>query len=994
MGRLSVRIHLEQLRPRPDFDAVSGHVDWHIAKQGDAMCPGIASQLVPLPVEKKLLKLDLADRFDVFDLGSPDRLGVAPPQWLRPAPPWTIIESFLQRLEKRERAEPVARRSDKGDLFVAFGGGGGEAKTFECLFQAPSPGIPATAAIQRVIGEPPGNFRSQVYVDQAGVSGVCRFHQVGRERIVDGTQRQGLPDAEARGAKKVNEPVCVRPQHPEVEWAGKGSGMQQDAGPPAIEYLGSSGSHREETNIPVVRSHPQNLKPPSFVNIMGAVNSDAPIFPADQARLLEGTLHDPFRVLGLHTSGNGTIVVRAFLPGTESAEIVEVNQAMKRVTNDLFEWRGPESALSSPYRIRSRVDGVWIESFDPYCFPPQLSGGDLAAFGHGEHFRAQEFLGSHPRQVQGVDGVVFAVWAPEAARVSVVGDFNNWDGRCHPMRVREASGVWELFLPGRSPGELYKYEIRNRLHGTILLKADPFARQYEYRPRTASVIADGSAFEWGDADWVGSRAGWKWIGSPVSIYELHLGSWRRTASGEFLSYTDIADSLVDYVRDAGFTHVELLPVTEHPLDASWGYQATGYFAPTGRFGEPDDLRYLVDRLHREGIGVVLDWVPGHFPRDAHGLARFDGSALFEYGDPRKGEHAEWGTLVFNYGRNEVRSFLISSALFWLGEFHFDGLRVDAVAAMLYLDYGREDGEWVPNVHGGNENLDAVYFLRRLNEATHGQFPGSLTIAEESTAWPAVTRPTDSGGLGFSMKWNMGWMHDTLDYVSKNPVHRKHHHHRITFGPIYAFSENFVLPLSHDEVVHGKRSLLGKMPGDAWQRFANLRLTYTFQWTFPGKKLLFMGSEFAQSEEWDHAVSLPWHLGDLPAHSGVRQLVRDLNRLYRSRPALYKHDFESRGFQWLRWDDADNSILGYLRRCDEGDVVVLLNFTPVPRIEYRVGVPKKASYREVFNGDSRFYGGSDVGNPLPMPSEPHPWMDQPDSIVVTLPPLGGIILEAI
>ena len=731
-----------------------------------------------------------------------------------------------------------------------------------------------------------------------------------------------------------------------------------------------------------------------FAKIISILSSDNSIVSGDIARLRAGSLHDPFRLLGFHPTGDGEAFVRAFLPGAEGAEIVELNAGMKEIESGLFEWRGRESDLALPYRICWRIHGSDFESFDPYCFSPQISEGDLASFGSGEHFRAYDFLGAHPRQVLGVEGVLFAVWAPEAERVSVVGDFNSWDGRWHPMRVRGGSGVWELFVPGCLPGALYKYEIRNRSHGEICVKADPFARLYEYRPRTASIVQGDSSFEWEDREWLQARADWRWMESPVSIYELHLGSWRRTESGEFENYRSIADALVEYIQDLGFTHVELLPLTEHPLDASWGYQSTGYFAPTGRFGEPDDLRYLIDRLHRSGIGVILDWVPGHFPRDAHGLARFDGSALFEYSDPRKGEHAEWGTLVFNYGRNEVRSFLVSSAVFWLEQFHFDGLRVDAVAAMLYLDYAREADRWVPNVHGGNENLEAIYFLKRLNEATHGQFPGSITVAEESTAWPAVTRPTDSGGLGFSMKWNMGWMHDTLDYVAKDPVHRRHHHDRITFGPVYAFSENFVLPLSHDEVVHGKGSLFGKMPGDDWRRFANLRLTYTFQWTFPGKKLLFMGSELAQRDEWNHAEALPWHLGDVPAHAGVRRILKDLNALYRTRPALHQYDFESRGFQWLRWDDSDNSILSYLRRSDMGDVVILLNFTPVPRRGYRVGVPLQADYKEVFNGDSRFYGGSDVGNPVPISADTQPWMGQPYSIAVTLPPLGGIILEPV
>ena len=715
--------------------------------------------------------------------------------------------------------------------------------------------------------------------------------------------------------------------------------------------------------------------------------------PDDRALLAGGRLHDPFRLLGRHTLTPDTVVVRAFLPGVSRAWIVDNGQPLERVgTGDLFEWTGEVASLPDRYRIRAEENGTERMWFDPYAFPAQLSEGDLESFGRGEHFRAHRFLGSRLHEADGVAGVLFAVWAPEAERVSVVGDFNRWDGRCHPMRVRGSSGVWEIFLPGLGAGGLYKYEIRNRAQGTIHVKADPFAHECERRPGTASRISPRSSFEWSDADWLEGRAGWNWSGSPVSIYEVHAGSWHRSDSGGFLNYREIAHLLVREVRELGFTHVEFLPLTEHPLDASWGYQPTGYFAPTSRHGSPDDFRFLVDTLHANGIGVILDWVPGHFPRDAHGLARFDGSALFEYGDTRKGEHREWGTLVFNYDRNEVRSFLMSSALYWLEEFHIDGLRVDAVASMLYLDYSRQPGEWTPNIHGGNENLEAIDFLRRFNETTHGQFPGSLTIAEESTAWPGVSRPTWTNGLGFTMKWNMGWMHDTLKYMAEDPVHRKYHHDRITFGLMYAFTENFVLPLSHDEVVHGKGSLLGKMPGDRWQRFANLRLLYILQWTLPGKKLLFMGSELGQWGEWDHRGSVPWMLAGEPDHVGVRHLVCDLNALYRRRPALHRLDFSADGFEWLRWNDSDNSVLAYLRRSGEGDeVLVLVNFTPVPRSQYRVGVPPKGRYREILNSDSRFYGGSDVGNPLPVECEDQAWMSRPRSILVTLPPLGGIVL---
>ncbi|MBW7930752.1 MAG: 1,4-alpha-glucan branching protein GlgB [Gammaproteobacteria bacterium] len=717
--------------------------------------------------------------------------------------------------------------------------------------------------------------------------------------------------------------------------------------------------------------------------------------PADPeiARLLAARHHDPFAVLGRHRLGGERVLVRVFAPRTLEVGLPEIGAGLVRVDGtDIFEYRGDGSRLPLRYRVRRVLDdGSVREEVDPYCFPPLLDEAGMAAFAAGEHWHAWWLLGSHQVQVDGIDGMRFAVWAPEAERVSVVGDFNAWDGRCHPLRSRGASGIWELFIPGLGVGEIYKYEIRNRWSGELLLKADPYARQAELRPATASVTVAASRYAWGDAAWMQQRAGGDWLHRPLSIYELHLGSWRRDAAGGFLDYREIAAQLVPYVLEMGFTHVEVLPVNEHPLDESWGYQTSGYFAPSRRFGTPDDFRYLVDHLHQAGIGLILDWVPGHFPKDAHGLARFDGSALYEYADQRKGEHREWGTLVFNYDRNEVRSFLLSSAIYWLKEFHCDGLRVDAVASMLYLDYSRQPGEWLPNREGGNQNLEAVAFLRRLNQLTHAEAPGSMTIAEESTAWPAVSRPTDQGGLGFSMKWNMGWMHDTLQYMGRDPVYRRHHQGLLSFGPVYAFSENFVLPLSHDEVVHGKRSLLGRMPGDDWQRLANLRLLYAYQWTFPGKKLLFMGGEFAQPWEWNHHDELPWFLLGQPAHRGIRYLVGDLNRLYRRLAPLHRHDFEGRGFQWLCWNDADNSVLAYLRRDGHDEVIVVLNFTPVPRADYRIGVPRAGRWREVFNSDSRFYGGSDLGNPLPRPSEPVPWMDQPQSLLLTLPPLAGILL---
>ena len=720
-----------------------------------------------------------------------------------------------------------------------------------------------------------------------------------------------------------------------------------------------------------------------------------PVPTPDLHSLLEARHHDPFRWLGRHPQPDGSIVVRALRPDTAGISIVEAAASMQRLGDtDLFEWRGPAGSVPAHYRLRvTSGSGTVTEDFDPYCFGPQLDEGAIAAFNGGHHNAAHHMLGSHACSVDGVPGTRFAVWAPNAERVSVVGDFNRWDGRCHPMRVRGDSGVWELFVPGLRTA-LYKYEIRNRHSGALRLKTDPFAREYEMRPATASRHRESAPFAWQDESWLARRRARDWLHEPMSIYEVHFGSWRRQADGSPLTYRQAAEQLVPYVLDQGFTHVEFLPLTEYPLDESWGYQAVGYFAPTSRYGSPDDFRYLVDACHRAGLGVILDWVPGHFPRDAHGLADFDGTPLFEYGDPRKGSQPDWGTLVFNFDRQEVRSFLLSSARYWLEEFHVDGLRVDAVASMLYLDYSRKPGDWTPNIHGGNENLEAIHFLRELNTMTHRDFPGTVTIAEESTAWPGVSRPVDNGGLGFSMKWNMGWMHDTLAYLAKDPVHRSHHHNLLTFGPLYAFSENFVLPLSHDEVVHLKGSLLGKMPGDEWQRFANLRLAYVFQWTYPGRKLLFMGGELAQPWEWNHREGLPWDLLGDPRHGGVQRLVRDLNRLHTGAPALHRLDFSGRGFQWLRWEDAEHSTLTFLRRADDDTAVVALNFTPVPRAGFRLGVPRPGMWREALNSDSRFYGGSDLGNAVDLQAEPVPCMHQPWSIVITLPPLAGLVFTQI
>ena len=716
--------------------------------------------------------------------------------------------------------------------------------------------------------------------------------------------------------------------------------------------------------------------------------------PADDGfgRVLAGRHHDPFEVLGCHYRG-GKWHIRALLPGAAEAEVVQGDSSlpMSRLPGtDLFTCR--IAADSSPqYQLRWRAaDGLWQCGEDPYRFGPTIGDLDLHLFGEGRHRHVYRVLGAHCCEHEGVSGVRFATCAPNARRVSVVGDFNQWHGLRHAMRTRGLSGVWELFIPGLTDGEKYKFEVC-AADGSLQLKADPYGNRFEMRPATAAIVCPPADFQWCDQQWLARRASWDWQHSPISIYEFHPGSWRRAPDGGFLNFRKMAPLLAEYVADLGFTHVELLPITEHPLDDSWGYQTTGYFAPSQRFGSPDDFRFFVDYMHSRGIGVILDWVPAHFPRDTHALARFDGTALYEHEDPRRGEHADWGTLIFNYGRNEVKNFLLASANYWLEEFHLDGLRVDAVASMLYLDYSRKAGEWEPNRYGGRENLEAIEFLRELNSLTHGEHPGSLTIAEESTAWPQVTRPTWLGGLGFSIKWNMGWMHDTLDYMSHEPVYRQYHHDQLKFGLLYAFSENFMLPFSHDEVVHGKYSLLGKMPGDEWQRFANLRLLYTYMYTYPGAKLLFMGCELGEPGEWRHQGQLSWELLERAPHRGLQQLVGDLNRLYRDEPSLHRNGFDAAGFEWVDCHDSTQSVLSYLRRDGEDFRIVVLNFTPVVRTNYCIGVPSAGHYREVLNSDSRFYGGSDVGNDPDIESQGTSWMGQADSICLTLPPLGALVL---
>ncbi len=708
----------------------------------------------------------------------------------------------------------------------------------------------------------------------------------------------------------------------------------------------------------------------------------------DLQRIGAGRHHDPHQVLGPHQV-DGQSMVLAYLPGVRLARL-ERRHEMRRIRGtDVYAWVGAGTDLPAHCRL-SWIDegGALREQFDPYGFAPSISGEDLAAFGAGTHASAWGFLGAHVMQIDGIGGVRFAVWAPNAERVSVVGPFCQWDGRRCPMRLLGGSGVWELFLPGLGAGEIYKFELRARGSGAVFLKSDPYARATELRPATASLITH-SEYVWADQEWMTRRRERDWLHAPMSIYEVHAGSWRRNADGSMLTYRELAHALVAYVQQLRFTHIELLPLTEHPLDDSWGYQTTGYFAPTSRFGPPDELRYLVDHCHSHGIGVLLDWVPAHFPRDAHALANFDGTALYEYHDPRKAEHRDWGTLIFNYERHEVKAFLISSANYWLEEFHFDGLRVDAVASMLYLDFGRR-GDFVPNRYGGSHNLEAIDFLRALNASTHWRNPGTVVMAEESTDWAMVSRPTDVGGLGFSMKWNMGWMHDTLAYFKEDPIYRLHHHHKLSFGMMYAYSENFILPLSHDEVVHLKRSLLGRMPGDRWQQFANLRLMFTYMWTFPGKKLLFMGGEFGQPGEWNFHDSLPWHLTSDRMHGGVQRAVADLNRLYDSESALHRYEFEPQGFCWLEVNDAAGSTLSYARFDGARCAIVALNFTPVPRYRYRVGVPHGGWYREVFNSDSTYYGGSNLGNTPAIEAQPIPWHGQPCSIELTLPPLAGLI----
>ena len=727
-----------------------------------------------------------------------------------------------------------------------------------------------------------------------------------------------------------------------------------------------------------------------------------PWHPDDDAidAIVAGKHGDPFAVLGLHGGGDAVLSARVFWPGADGVEVIdsatgETAAALTRVRPEGF-FAGPVGDRRAPfsYRLRLTHGGETWEAEDPYRFPLLLGDMDLYLIGEGNHRRLFECLGAHPRTVDGVAGVAFALWAPNASRVSVVGDFNRWDGRHHPMRKRVEAGVWELFIPGVAKGAIYKFELLSADGRLLPLKADPIGFAHEVPPATGSRVHGLPECQWSDDAWMASRQARQALDAPVAIYEVHLASWRRKADNALLTYDELADELIPYVRDMGFTHIECLPVSEHPFSGSWGYQPIGLFAPTSRFGDPEDFARFVDKCHNAGIGVIVDWVPAHFPSDAHGLARFDGTALYEHEDPRLGFHRDWNTLIYNFGRNEVRNFLLANALFWIEHFHIDGLRVDAVASMLYLDYSRNPGEWIPNRHGGRENLEAIAFLREVNARVFGDYPGATTIAEESTAWPQVSRPVDSGGLGFGYKWNMGWMHDTLDYMSHEPVHRKYHHHEMTFGIHYGFFENFVLPLSHDEVVHGKGSLFGRMSGDRWQQFANLRAYFAFMWTHPGKKLLFMGGEFAQEAEWNHDRALDWYILDYEDHRGVQSLVRDLNRLYRETPALHVKDADRAGFDWLEWQDADDSIFAFVRIGRDGDppVVVVCNMTPVVREGYRLGVPRAGWWREVLNTDAAIYGGSNVGNAGGVQSEAVEAHGRPASVLLNLPPLATVVFE--
>ena len=716
--------------------------------------------------------------------------------------------------------------------------------------------------------------------------------------------------------------------------------------------------------------------------------------------VISGNHGNVFAVLGIHKDkGSKEVFIRTYQPHAKSVELLKYDDSslgyLTKLDDRGFFQINVGAVDNFPYRFRIENDlGQFYIKEDEYRFPSVLGDIDVYLLAEGNHLEMYKRLGAHVMEMDGIKGVGFAVWAPNAKRVSVVGGFNNWDGRAHVMRKHPTCGVWDIFIPGIGAGELYKYEIKTQ-EDYILVKSDPVAFWSEKRPNTASVVYD-SKYHWNDESWMNYREEHNSFDKPTSIYEVHLGSWRRKDGNEFLTYRELADTLVPYVSNMGFTHVEFLPLTEHPLDSSWGYQVVGMFSPTSRFGTPDDLRYLIDKFHEANIAVIMDWVPAHFPKDGHGLNEFDGTHLYEHADPRKGEHSDWGTKIYNYGRTEVCNFLCASALYWLKEFHIDGLRVDAVASMLYLDYSRKNGEWIPNIYGGNENLEAISFLRRMNELVYGQNKGAFTCAEESTAWPMVSRPTSMGGLGFGYKWNMGWMNDTLKYISKDPIYRRFHHGMLTFGLLYAFNENFILPISHDEVVHGKGSMLSKMPGDEWQKFANLRAYYGFMYTHPGKKLLFQGCEFGQDWEWNSEESLRWHLLEYPMYKGMQNCVRDLNYMYKGNPAFYEVDFDYRGFEWIDHSNADDSVISYMRKgSTPGDyMIVICNFTPVVRHDFRIGVHERIKYQEIFNSDDVNYWGSGVKNEGFMEAGDIPANGKEFSIEVTLPALSTIVIKPV
>jgi 1,4-alpha-glucan branching enzyme len=725
----------------------------------------------------------------------------------------------------------------------------------------------------------------------------------------------------------------------------------------------------------------------------------------DILRILHNDHHDPFAVLGAHIIADAenvtSVVIRAYLPDARAAWVLASDASgqdkeypMTRLHDKgFYEAVFRDRKEVFPYQLRKQMpDGETAVFHDSYSFMPTLSDYDMYLFNAGNHHRIYDKLGAHYAEVNGVGGVQFAVWAPGAKSVSVVGDFNGWDRRFHAMRALGSSGIWEIFIPGLAERELYKFEVKTQ-NGMYLDKSDPYGFEMELRPNTASVVNFLRDFTWSDHEWMEHRKRNNQLDGALSVYEVHLGSWRRGEDNEWLSYREIAHELAAYAKSLGFSHVEFLPVMEHPFDASWGYQVTGYFAPTSRFGTPQDFMYMVNHLHEQGIGVILDWVPAHFPKDIHGLGYFDGTHLYEHADPRKGEHMDWGTFIFNYGRHEVKNFLISNALFWMETYHIDGIRIDAVASMLYLDYSRREGEWIPNQYGGRENLEAIEFLKYLNSIVHQYFPGVITVAEESTAWPGVTNALEHGGLGFDLKWNMGWMHDMLVYFSKDPIYRPHHHDNLTFALLYAFTEKFLLPFSHDEVVHGKGAMLSKMPGDDWQKFANLRLLIGLMYGFPGKKLLFMGTEIGQWHEWNHDYSLDWHLLQWERHQGLQRWLKDLNTLYRRQLPLHQIDFHYSGFEWIDFEDRASSIISFERKASDGRAVLAVyNFTPVPRIGYRLGVREPGMYQELLNSDGTFYGGGNMGNAGWIHSEPVPVKGRSHSLNLTLPPLAVLFLQ--